>query len=732
MVYRARAVTPRLLPLAALLCTCACSVKHVPPGALIIDRVDVIGAEKADEDELGDRIATSPTHHALAGLLEAIPTLTYFDALTVQYHTFDKLVLERDLQRVRRWYRARGFYDAEVRAGRVVDTDEGHVRVEIVVSEGEPVTVGAVEIVFRGAEPNEESVAALTELVTAYRQEPIDEAEPAPRFDEERFDEMKGKLERALTARGYAYAAARGKAAVDLATATASVRFTVEPGPICTFGEVRVEGLEGLEDDIPVDAVLDAVAIEPGERYSSNKLDEAEGALGDLQVFSATLLEPQLDTKRGGKKRRTRVPVVVHVSPIKLRGVKSGFGSEVGSRIDFHAILGWEDRSFAGDLRRFTADFRPGLVLFPLSAESIFDPPSDVRVLPEAAVDFGFVQPGFPERRANTIVTLGARIYRPRTLPEPEDFDSDRDNVVGYRELDGALGLDRRVRFSALGGFSIYGAGFVKVQFDNPFSYNLDDPPEGFNNVLIPYLDGTLALDFRHNRQGKHDPQNAHSGVYLGVNLQLAALGDAEDFRVSPDLRGYVPLGDRVVIAVRWTTGFLFPRNYGDSLLGGDGASEVDRARDLQLLAFRGYFSGGASSNRGYGFREVGPHEVLPFLSQITPSDARLPAGGLGLWELSGEIRILITDDFMGVLFLDSSDVVRSLSDYRINYPHLSPGLGFRYVSQVGSIRFDLGVRPPYLQQIGERHLPPEEGGPEDGDDESLPLAFHVAIGESF
>jgi outer membrane protein insertion porin family/translocation and assembly module TamA len=715
-----------IVALAAL--ASGCSAKQVPRGALIIDRVDVIGAEKADEDELADRLATSRTRHALGGLLAAIPVLTYFDALTVEYHTLDKLVLERDLQRVRRWYRARGFYDAEVRAGRVVHTEEGHVRVEIVVHEGEPVTIGDVELVFEGRRAPRVVTEVLREVAASYRREPTEDGEEGPRFDEERLDKMKNELRRALTARGYAHAEVTGKAEVDLARARARVRFVVDPGPSCLFGEVTIVGLAGVEDDIPSDVVLDAVSIEPGEMYSSDKLDQAEGALGDLQVFSAIALEPQL----GKGKKKTRIPVVVHLSPIKLRGVKSGFGSEVGSRIDFHGVLGWEDRSFVGGLRRFTVDFRPGLVLFPLSASSLFDPPSDVLVLPEAAIDFGFTQPGFPERRANTIATLGARLYRPRTLPEPSDFDSDRDNVVGYRELDGALGVDRRIRFAALDGFSFYGAPFVKIQFDNPFSYNLDAPPDGFNNVLIPYLDVTAALDFRKDRQGKHDPNNAHSGVYLGVNAQLAALGDAEDFKLSPDLRVYLPLGDKVVLAGRWATGFLFARNYGDSLLGDEAASEVDRARDLQLLGFRGYFSGGSSSNRGYGFREVGPHEVLPFLSQVTPSDERLPAGGLGLWEVSGEIRVSVTDDFLGVLFLDASDVVRSLSDFRVNYPHLSPGLGFRYVSQVGSIRFDLGFRPPYLQKIGERYLPPEEGGPEEGEDDSLPLAFHVAIGESF
>src|SRR5690606_20131594 len=114
----------------------ACSVAQPAEGPLTVERGDIHGAERVDAGKVEDAIATTETHHILGGLLDGVPILGIFDTLTIEYHRFDRLVLERDLERVRRHYQARGHYEAEVRAGRVVRASKGQVRVEIEVHEG--------------------------------------------------------------------------------------------------------------------------------------------------------------------------------------------------------------------------------------------------------------------------------------------------------------------------------------------------------------------------------------------------------------------------------------------------------------------------------------------------------------------------------------------------------------------------------------------------------------------
>ena len=548
-----------------------------------------------------------------------------------------------------------------------------------------------------------------------------------PRFDEERYDEVKQELLRALTDNGFAYGKVTGKASVDLPRRRARVVFEVVAGPRCRFGEVTLEGL----GEIPERPVRGAIGFEQGDDYSTAKMDAARYALADLQVFGSVEIETELTPAQEAPK--TDIPVTIRFQPIKLRAVKVGLGAEVGSQIDAHGIVGWEDRNFIGGLRRLTIETRPGLVFFPTRLETLFtQAPTDV--LPEAELRLDFKQPAFPEGRTNTLLSSAARIYLPQSTPVPDPVPADY-NIVGYRELDGAFGLDRKFRSSYIGKSTIYAAQFIKLRFDDPFSYNFDEPPEGYQRVLIPYLETLASWDWLLDKDGEPTVLQPHSGLWFGVGVQFAGgflQGDADDIRLRPELRAYAPVTDDITVAVRWATGFLFPRNYGDSLWPDSQAEESVRARDLQLMSFRAFFSGGPSSNRGYGYRGVGPHAVLPFLSQYGQSGELLPAGGLGLWELSAELRVPLSEKSTGVVFVDAGDVVQQISDYRVTHPHVSSGLGFRYLTPVGLLRLDIGYRVPYLQHLGERYLEPEEGGPDPGEGDPFPFAANLAIGDAY
>jgi hypothetical protein len=48
----------------------------------------------------------------------------------------------------------------------------------------------------------------------------------------------------------------------------------------------------------------------------------------------------------------------------------------------------------------------------------------------------------------------------------------------------------------------------------------------------------------------------------------------------------------------------------------------------------------------------------------------------------------------------------------------------------VGAARLDVGVRVPYMQEVGEAKLPPEEGEPDTF--LGLPVAVHFGLGEAF
>src|SRR4051812_9568292 len=78
----------------------ACS--SIPPGRSSVDSISVEGTGVVDGSDIGEKLATAPTPKFL-GL---------FRGVIYDYEIFDRLKLQRDLARVERYYRARGFYEA--------------------------------------------------------------------------------------------------------------------------------------------------------------------------------------------------------------------------------------------------------------------------------------------------------------------------------------------------------------------------------------------------------------------------------------------------------------------------------------------------------------------------------------------------------------------------------------------------------------------------------------------
>lgn len=289
---------------------------------------------------------------------------------------------------------------------------------------------------------------------------------------------------------------------------------------------------------------------------------------------------------------------------------------------------------------------------------------------------------------------------------------------------------------------------------EDPFSYNLPELPEGLTPLTIRYVGLFLDVDLRRNRAGKYDPADIARGFYASLDTQIAGLGgDAEDLRLRPDVRGFIPISKRLVLAGRLGTGLLFAQNYALSLdepislesirgpLPEQTAARRPLTRELQILQLRGLFSGGPNSNRGYGYNEIGPQRVLDDDGFLLGTPVAV--GGRTLWEASVEMRIKIQGEIGMVVFVDASDVTLGVGEYRLDAPHVASGVGFRYQTPVGPLRLDLGVRIPGLQQIGEidasgsclaaglcTTLIVEDGDP--GTILGIPMAVHIAIGDAF
>ena len=141
-----------------------------------------------------------------------------------------------------------------------------------------------------------------------------------------------------------------------------------------------------------------------------------------------------------------------------------------------------------------------------------------------------------------------------------------------------------------------------------------------------------------------------------------------------------------MTLAVRGSVGFVFPFNYSELSQSNFSTNSSARAegsdRDYQILFFRGFFSGGPNSNRGYPLRGVGPHDSIPYLSPAGQSAAAggcspensacfLPTGGLSLWEANVELRMVVSGPFSTAFFCDAGDVSPFQTNLRFDRLHL-------------------------------------------------------------
>lgn len=656
------------------------------PGDRIVSAVDIRGDTTGEESELRRGIATRA------------------DA------SYDASTLSKDLTRIARFYRARGYYQATTRATRVLTQDKDEVRVEIVVDPGAPVRVARIEL---------PGLEALPEGVVDKVRDVLQLKVGAP-LDERRLHEDARAIEATLANSGFAFVKVEERATVTVARKAATLEYRVTPGPEAVIGEVQIEGLKTFERRV----VYGKLALEPGMRFSRRILERARRRVSELGVFSNVEIQPVLDNPS-----QRRVPIRVVVNEGGTHAVHVGAAIEQDTNRSRLAVrAGWESRNFLGGLRKLSFDVTPGLTFYPLSTEG-----AAVRVLPELESALEFEQPAIIDPRTTGYARSEFNVY-----PVLYSDYTPGDNIIGFRELKDALGAERPFGHSGLRARLSY-----NLEARYPFMY-LGDRPAGLDTVVVLFPELIVDLDLR------DDPIEPRAGAYFQIATQVAGtvLGDAKDVRLRPEARLYGKLGANWTLGFRGGVGLLFPDRcegtktrgcYGDSLTTDSSTADQSAlTRDQQILLFRGFYSGGATSNRGYPLNEVGPHGVLGFLApsninctvENPPPECERPLGGLTLWEMSLELRVTLSKLAGLVFFVDTSDVTREAASFRAAYPHLSTGSGFRLRTPVGAVRFDLGFRVPYLQHIGEPRLPPGEGEP--STILGMPIALHFGLGEAF
>jgi translocation and assembly module TamA len=181
---------------------------------------------------------------------------------------------------------------------------------------------------------------------------------------------------------------------------------------------------------------------------------------------------------------------------------------------------------------------------------------------------------------------------------------------------------------------------------------------EGFNLVSLPvYLDRDTSNDLLDPTRGAHLALQV-SPFY---DIYGSELGFVKAY-TSYSHYATISKGPFMVLA-------------GRAILGSISGAERDA-----IPADIRFYAGGGGSIRGYSYQSVGP------ILQTNP------IGGRSLMELSAELRIKVTESIGLVTFIDGGSAFEAVIPDFKEALSWGTGMGLRYFTPVGPIRFDVGV----------------------------------------
>ncbi len=479
-----------------------------------------------------------------------------------------------------------------------------------------------------------------------------------------------------------------------------AVTLTIEPGPLYTFGEIRVSGLDetgslreafnvNVQDSVDADDVTRAEttlkAKLANDGYPFAKVTEPDVVV-DHDTRTASM---EVHVETGGKR---------NFGQILTRGDKLPFDAKHIGRIARFKSGEPYNQADIDDLKRAliatgllsSVDVSPVETGDPQTANiSVAMTPAPVRTI---AAEAGY---GTGE---------GFRVsasWTHRNLLKPEGAVMLR-GVIGTREqtLGASLRqsnwrrrdwvLNARVAASNIVQ-TAYAARTLEIAANLERQTNIIWQKEWIWSVgaellasderdivarggarqtyFIGALPGTLAYD------GSDDLLDPKRGFRLSgrISPEGSLQGGFNGYvRTQIDSSAYLPLGEKLVLA-------------GRARLGSISGTALNN-----IAPSRRFYAGGGGSIRGFSYQDIGPRDAF--------GD---PIGGRSLAEFSLEARLRF-GAFGVVPFVDAGNIYTE-SLPRLDKMRIGAGLGGRYYSSFGPIRIDIGT--PINRRTGEARV---------------------------
>lgn len=479
---------------------------------------------------------------------------------------------------------------------------------------------------------------------------------------------------------------------VGAAARPVQVTFRIQTGPLFEVVGVHVRTLEAGSQAIGLPIELERLGIAAGDPATGQRIVAAEPILARIFAENGFPLARVPDRRVAIDRRAATADVTYFVDS----GPKSLFGRTEVTGLDrvsprfVQRRIDWEPGQLYDARQVDETDSR-------LSGSGLFEnvvigpkPPPDGSAMP--------VEIAVTERKPRTV---GAGVtYSTNQGPGANVFWRHR-NLFGEGErLDLEVGGTRR-------------KGGATIAFSYPGAVTIDDTLRADGGVQYEESDGyssrTAGTSLRLERQFTEDltgstglryefldvkedddlaERDRMSLLSVPTSVTWNAVDDlldpTEGGRTDVSLNPYLRLGetDRSFFSMRAEQTLYWPvLDEKRLVLAGRGVvGTILGETRAGVPAPKRFYSGGAGSVRPYGYQKLGPLD--------TDGD---PIGGRSLLEFNLEARFRFLGDYGIVPFLDGGSVATGAAP-DFSALRWGAGLGFRYYTLIGPIRFDVAV----------------------------------------
>jgi outer membrane protein insertion porin family len=390
-------------------------------------------------------------------------------------------------------------------------------------------------------------------------------------------------------------------------------------------------------EHVSTDFISKQISINPGDQFSRRSIDETQKKLFSIGLFRVVIVKTELDESVNN----------ILLSKIELKEAprwSTRFGVGYGKEDQFRIFNQSRKIGFLGGARRLEL----------LLKHSYLEPYN---------IDVKFIEPIF---------------FSYRTALEINPYFR-KENEPGY------IASRKGIRTSLLHQISSYLKGTLAYIYESVSqdTINVSQPPKNIDNNESFYNKSGPVVGFTwDNSAPLFSPDR---GYFFLISTKVNGITPDAAFpfvKILLDARRY-SRDLRVITAYRLKLGNI---NSYDEM----GFVPVEER----------YFSGGATSVRGWARHQLGPKD-----------ENNKPIGGNSLLEGSFELRFSLFYKFTAITFLDFGNVWENTGVYRLNELRYAIGVGFGVDTPIGPVRLDIG-RPVF--------------------DDEKQFEFHLNIGQAF